>query len=65
MNKTEVYYAVYKGDKFICQGNKFECAKYLNVKPDTISFKTTPTYKKRMKATSGNNYMIVIKVDDI
>jgi hypothetical protein len=57
------WYAVYKGDTFLCQGTKEECARYLNVKPDTIYFMTTPTYKKRRE--NGDNHLIVIKVEEI
>ena len=56
------WYTIYKGDNFICQGTKEECAKYLNVKPDTISFMTTPTYRKRRN--ESDNSLIVLVVDD-
>ena len=57
------WYAVYKGDAFLCQGTKEECARYLNVKPETIAFMGTPTYKKRRE--NSDNHLIVIKVDEI
>lgn len=40
-------YALYKGDEFIVDGTIKEIAKELNVKPSTIEFYKTPTYKKR------------------
>ena len=59
MNK---WYTVYKGDEFICQGTRLECARYLNVKPDTISFMTAPIYKKRRG--DSDNSLIVLVTDD-
>ncbi len=56
-------YAIYKGDKFLFLGNKKECAKYLKVKEKTISFYTTPTYKKRIN-NDYNNRIIAIKVEE-
>lgn len=56
------WYAVYKGDTFLCQGTKEECARYLDVKPNTIYFMSTPTYKRRRK--NSINYLIVIKVEE-
>lgn len=59
------WYAIYKGDEFVCQGTKEDCAKYLNVKPETITFMGTPTHLKRCANSKGNNYLISIKVDRI
>lgn len=52
------WYTIYKGDDFICQGTRDECARYLEVKADTISFMTTPVYKKRREG--GDNHLIVL-----
>lgn len=57
------HYAVYKDDEFICEGTKEECAEFINVKPSTIHFMSTPAYKKR--SDEGNYHLIVIKVDEI
>lgn len=49
--------AVYKGDDLLCMGTIRECAKKLGVRPDTITFYMTPTYRKRVarrKKSSGN-----------
>ena len=54
-------YAIYKGDKFLFVGTKKECAEFLKVKEDTISFYTTPTHKSRVK-DEYNNRTIVIKI---
>jgi len=55
-------YALYKGDKFIDLGTKEYLAKKLNVKPETISFYTTPSYRKRIK--DYNKTLIIIKIED-
>lgn len=58
------WYAVYKGDQFIVQGTKEECAKFLGIKPVSVEFMATPTYLKRRANSPSNNYLIVLKVDD-
>ena len=59
MSKENIY-AVYKGDEFIDLGTKNELAKKLNIKPKSIGFMTTPSYKKRIKKTE--NRLVVIKL---
>ena len=59
------WYAIYKGDTFLCQGTKEECARYLNVKPETITFFGTPTNLKRSANSKNNNCLISIRVDEI
>lgn len=61
MRKSKDIYALYKGDRFLELGTVNELAAYLNVSPRTIRFYASNTYKKRMK---GNNYYIVIKVEE-
>lgn len=61
MSKENIY-AVYKGDEFIDLGTKKELAKKLNIKPGSIHFYSTPTYRKRIK--DETNSLIVIKIDD-
>lgn len=53
-------YALYHGDKFIDLGTREYLAELLKVKPKTISFYSTPTWKKR---TNGNGW-IVIRIED-
>lgn len=55
-------YAAYKGDVFIDLGTKEELAKRLGCKPKSITFMTTPTYKKRIKGKE--NRLMVIKVEE-
>lgn len=52
MNKNEVYYGVYKGDKFIAVGTKEDLAEELGVRANTVYFWTTPTYNSRLKENS-------------
>ena len=54
-------YALYKGDKFLTSGTKYQLANYLNVKLRTIDFYKTPTNEKRCK---GKNRMKVIYLGD-
>ena len=56
------WYTIYRGDEYICQGTRNECAAYLNIKPDTISFMTTPAYLKRRM--NGENHLIVLVDND-
>jgi hypothetical protein len=56
-------YAVYKGDTLICFGSAKYCAEQLGVRPETIQFYTTPTYKNRRKE-SIKDHLIVIKIED-
>lgn len=58
------WYAVYRGDDFIVQGTKEDCAKYLGVTTKTVCFMSTPAYHKRRSESPGTNHLIVIKVKD-
>lgn len=55
-------YALYKGDKYIFGGTREEIAKYLGVKPNTVSFYSKPAYLKRIKNIKDRYE--VMKVDD-
>jgi hypothetical protein len=58
-------YAVYKGDTLLCMGTKKECARLLNVQPETIKYYTTPAYKKRVeKRKNSRNSRTVISWED-
>lgn len=58
----EKYYAIYKADELVVLGTLSECAAFLNVKPDTIRFMTSPTHKKRN--TGGQRMEAIIVEDD-
>ena len=60
--KSKTWYAIYKGDKFIFQGYKEECAEFLHVEPRTIYFLSTPANLKRRINSKKGNYLIAIKV---
>ena len=47
-------YAVYKGEKFLCEGTVQECAEYLKVKPETIWWWATTANKKRASVKKRN-----------
>lgn len=52
-------YALYHGDDFIDLGTKKYLAKRLNVKESTITFYSSPTYKKR----TGERGYVLVKID--
>ena len=56
-------YAIYKGDEFIDLGTLKELGEKLGIKPNTVYFYSTPTYKKRIKGPE-NKRLIVIKIGD-
>lgn len=58
MKKIKMY-ALYKGDKFIDLGTKEYLANKLGVKPYTIYFYTSPTYKKRIKDHYDNRIIVI------
>ena len=60
MNESE--YALYKGDEFVAIGTSKQLAQLMNVKVETITFWSTPTYHKRIK--NHNIATIVIKLGD-
>ena len=55
-------YALYKGDKFLMIGTIDEIAKAYNIKPDTVKFYGTPTYKKRRQ--NSEDYLILVDIED-
>lgn len=57
------YYAVYKGDEFVCMGSREECAKYLGVKKHTITFWSSPVHKRRTAHRKAPFLAIVVEED--
>lgn len=55
-------YAIYRGDEFLFVGNKKECAEYLGVKTETITFLATPTNLKR--TVNYDKRLLVIKIKE-
>ncbi len=42
-------YAIYRGDELLIIGTKSECAEWLKVKPETITFYCSPTHHRRVE----------------
>lgn len=59
--KSKKVYALYKGEECLGIGTKYELSEQLGVKPYTIYFYSTPTYKKRCK---GNNRRELVLVEE-
>jgi len=53
-------YAVYKGDQFIGLGTADYLANKLGVSVETIRFRSTPTYKKRVT----DDALITVRIED-
>lgn len=61
--RKKIIYAIYKGDEYITDGTKDECAEVLGVTPDTITFYASPTYKQRAKDRGKtNNWTVAEKL---
>ena len=56
-------YAIYHGEEFIDIGTIEELAIKLNVKPKTIYFYSTPTYKRRVP-DENDRYIVILIEDD-
>lgn len=50
-----VIYAIYRGDEYICDGTKEECAEKLGVTPDTVYFYSSDVYKERIQKNNRAN----------
>lgn len=59
--KKKVYYAIYKGDKFIDLGTVNQLAKKLNVSPKTIRFMSSKSMKARDKYY---NRLLAYRIED-
>lgn len=62
MALKKTWYAIYRGDDFIVQGTKEECAEFLGVKTGRIVFLATPSYEKRH--INSKSYLTAIKVKE-
>lgn len=58
--KDKKIYAIYKGEKFIDVGTRYELAERLGVKPYTIYFYTTNSYKRRNKKENSKRIEIYV-----
>lgn len=59
--KKKVYYAVYKGDKFIDLGTAKQLAEKFNVTPKTIMFMNSKSMKARDKYY---NRLLAYRIED-
>lgn len=59
MRSVTAEYAVYKKEDTIALGTIEECAKTLNIKPESVAYYGTPTYKKRTK-----NGRVLVKLEE-
>ena len=57
-------YALYKGDKYIFGGTKEELAKYLGVKPHTITFYNSKTWLDKIEQRKAKDPYLVIQVEE-
>ena len=57
-------YAIYKGDEFLAIGTAKELAEKFNVRPQTISYWSTPSYQKKGTGERGRKIAIPLEDDD-
>lgn len=57
-------YAVYKGDKLICDGTREEICEYLGIKKNTFQFYRTKIYKEKRCKTPKCKTIIRIDGND-
>ena len=65
--KKQWDYAVYKGEDCIAIGTKEEVAKILGVKPKTIDFYRTKTYRKQCEERNNtwkDGFIEVIRIEE-
>jgi len=56
------FYAVYKGDKFICEGTRDEICDFLNIKVATFNYYRTKHWiVNRDRGT--NNRIVILRLD--
>lgn len=59
-----IIYALYKGDKFLCEGTKEEISKEMNVSINTLKYYRTKHWLVNRRTKNGNNNRrILIMVD--
>ena len=58
MKNQKKQYSLYKGEEILASGTIKEIAGMLRVKPRTIAFYLTPTYKKRIAKGKNRREMV-------
>lgn len=61
MRRKETY-ALYRGDELVDVGTRDEVAARQGIKPSTVVFYASPSYRRRVKEES--NGVIAVRVDD-
>jgi hypothetical protein len=57
-------YAVYRGEKFVCEGTAKECADYMGILEDSFRWYLTPSYQKRIdKRKKTRKYLVVFRLE--
>lgn len=60
---SQIEVAVYKGDEMLCSGRITECARQLEVQPETLYFYTMPSYERRIARRShSDNARRVVRI---
>lgn len=62
MPRALAEYAVYHGDTFLDLGTAEELAERMNVKAETVRYRTRPTYNRRF--TDDTKRIVVIRIED-
>jgi len=55
-------YALYRGDTFLMIGTIDEIAKAYNIKPSTVRFYASSSYKKRRE--NNKDYLVLVEIED-
>ena len=63
MKKDNKIYCVYKGDEFVDVGTKEELAKRLGIKPNTIYYYSSKSYKNMVKRGNSKRIEVYIVED--
>jgi len=64
MGRVFGIYALYKGEKFLCEGTKEEISKKMNVSTKTLDYYRTKHWIVNRRSRSGvNNRRILIKLN--
>lgn len=62
---TRSYYAVYKGDAFVCEGTSVECCNHLGIGRRSFYRLGSPSYKKRLAKKREPNALVLVKLDEM
>lgn len=63
MSRKRAIYAVYKGDKFLCEGTREEICEILNITKATFKYYRTKHWIYNRRTPNSNNRKIIIRID--